>query len=284
MRAQTNRGAVNRAIPKLVDAASANIITTPSPSPLKFFLLVFALSVPFWLLGAAIERQLLPGLPMSALALFCPVTAAAILVHRQHGTAGVIRLLKRAFDYQRITARAWYAPILLLTPGSMVLSYWLMREMGMLLPPPQFSVLTALVLLLGLIVGAAAEELGWSGYIIDPMQERWTALQASVLLGLVWAVWHIVPLVQAERTPLWIVAWALSTVAQRVLIVWIYNNTGKSVFAAILFHAMSNLGWQLFPDHGSHFDPRITGLILAVAAAVVTALWGPRTLARYRRA
>jgi membrane protease YdiL (CAAX protease family) len=75
-----------------------------------------------------------------------------------------------------------------------------------------------------------------------------------------------------------------STVAQRILIVWIYNNAGKSVFAAILFHAMSNLGWQMFPNHGSHYDPRITGLILAFAAAVVTALWGPRTLARYRNA
>ena len=36
--------------------------------------------------------------------------------------------------------------------------------------------------------------------------------------------------------------------------------------------------WQMFPSHGSHYDPRITGLILAFAAAVVTALWGPRTL------
>ncbi len=119
---------------------------------------MFALSVPFWLLGASTERQLLPGLPMSALALFCPVTAAAILVHRQNGTAGVTRLLKRAFDYQRISTRAWYAPILLLMPGVMVLSYGLMRVMGMPLPPPRVSALSAVVLFLGLIVGAAAEE------------------------------------------------------------------------------------------------------------------------------
>lgn len=73
--------------------------------PLKFFLLVFALSVPFWLLGAVTDLQLLPGLPMSALALFCPVTAAAILLYRENGTAGVIQLLKRAFDYQRSARR-----------------------------------------------------------------------------------------------------------------------------------------------------------------------------------
>lgn len=169
-------------------------------------------------------------------------------------------------------------------PGVMVLSYGLMRVMGTPLPPPQLSVLVAVVLFLGFFLAGAAEELGWSGYIIDPMQHRWTALQASVLLGMVWAAWHIVPLIQAHRSPAWIAGGCLATVAQRVLIVWIYNNAGKSVFAAILFHAMSNLAWQMFPRHGSHYDPRITGLILAFAAAVVTALWGPRTLARYRNA
>jgi membrane protease YdiL (CAAX protease family) len=169
-------------------------------------------------------------------------------------------------------------------PGVMVLSYGLMRVMGMALPTPRFSVLAAMVLFLGFFLGGAAEELGWSGYIIEPMQRRWTALHASVLLGLVWATWHIVPLVQVHRAPAWIAGWCLSTVAQRVLIVWIYNNTGKSVFATILFHAMSNLGWQLFPNQGSHYDPRVTGPILALAAAVVTVLWGPRTLARYRDA
>jgi len=253
-------------------------------SPLKFFLLVFALSVPFWVLGAATDLQLLPGLPVSALAILCPVTAAAILVHGQNGTQGVIRLLKRALDCQRIRAKKWYAPILLLMPAVMVSSYGLMRVMGMPLPTPEFSVLGAVVLFLVFLVAGAAEELGWSGYVIDPMQRRWTALQASILLGSVWAAWHIVALMQADRSFPWIAGWCLSTVAQRVLMVWIYNNTRSSVFGAILFHATSNLGWQLFPNQGSHYDPRVTGVILAFAAAVVTVIWGPRRLARSRNA
>ena len=61
---------------------------------------------------------------------------------------------------------------------------------------------------------------------------------------------------------------------------WLYNNTGKSVFGAVLYHDVSNVSWQLFPNYGSHWDPRITGLILAFAAAIVIVIWGPRTLAR----
>jgi membrane protease YdiL (CAAX protease family) len=247
-------------------------------------LLVFALSLPFWVIGAVTRLQLLPGLPVSAFMAFCPLIAAVILVHRETKTAGVTELLTRAFDYQRISAKIWYAPIALLMPGMMVLTYGLMRVAGLPLPTPQFSILAAPVMVLAFFLPALGEELGWSGYVIDPMQERWNALPASVLLGSVWATWHIVPLVQAHRSPAWIAGWCLSTVASRVLIVWLYNNTAKSVFAAVLYHAISNVSWRLFPNDGSHYDPRIAGLITAFVAALVTVVWGPRTLAPYSNA
>ena len=70
----------------------------------------------------------------------------------------------------------------------------------------------------------------------------------------------------------------------RILIVWIYNNTGRSVFAAIVFQATANVSQFSFPNHGSHYDPLATVLILAFTAAMVVFLWGPQTLARYRYA
>ncbi len=78
-------------------------------SPLKFFLLVFALSIPIWLIGAMAERGLpLPmNLPVSALQAFCPITAALILVYREDPLRGVRRLLKRVVDYKRIRPKIW---------------------------------------------------------------------------------------------------------------------------------------------------------------------------------
>lgn len=107
----------------------------------------------------------------------------------------------------------------------------------------QFPVLAALGVLLASFFAGLTEELGWMGYAIDRMQQRWSALRASVLLGLVWAGFHLVPLVQHGRSLGWIAWWCLSTVALRVLVVWLYNNTAKSVFAAALFHAMINLSY-----------------------------------------
>jgi uncharacterized protein len=195
----------------------------------KFFLLVFALSIPFWLVGATAGLQLLPGLPVAALMFVCPATAALICVFSE--------------------------------------SNGLMHVMGVPLPAPQFSVSAALGMSVAFFVSALGEELGWSGYALDPMQHRWNALGASIVLGLVWAAWHIVPFWQAHRSEAWIV--------------WLYNNTDKSVFAATVCHASSNVS-IFVPNYGSYYDPRFSGLITAFAAAIVTVVWGPRTLARYR--
>jgi hypothetical protein len=89
-----------------------------------------------------------------------------------------------------------------------------------------------------------------------------------------------VALLQAHRSPVSIAWWSLWTVALRVIIVWLYNNTGKTVYAAALFHTTINETWQLFPIQGSFFDPRVTGAITALVAAAVVVLWGPRTLVR----
>jgi len=256
------------------------MITSPKRSSLIFFLLVLALSIPFWVAGALTSRHLLPALPISALAFLCPAAAAALLVYRSSGWTGVTTLLKRSFDFKRIGNKAWILPLIFLQPAIMVLSYLVMRLTGAPIPAPQFSILTALALSIIFFIGGLGEELGWSGYVIDPLQERFGALWASLLLGGIWALWHFIPLLEVPRSWGFIAWWTLGTIASRVIIVWLYNNTGRSVFVAVAFHAILDITWQLFPVNGSFYDPRVTGLIAAVVAVVVVIIWGPRTLTR----
>ncbi|MCL5947370.1 MAG: CPBP family intramembrane metalloprotease [Chloroflexi bacterium] len=253
-------------------------------SPLTFFLLAFAFAIPFWLTGAVTGLEPLPGLPVAALAAVCPMLAAMILVYRENKNAGLATLLKRSFDFKRIKAKIWYVPTLLIMPVVMALSFGVLRLSGTHVPTPQIGVLSALILCAVFFIGALGEELGWSGYAIDPMQERWGALQASIVLGLIWALYHYIPLAQAHRSVSWIAWWTLGTVALRLVMVWLYNNTGKSVFAMVLFHMMINVTWQLFPVNGSYYDPRSTGLIAAAVSTIIVVGWESRTLARYRYA
>jgi membrane protease YdiL (CAAX protease family) len=243
----------------------------------RFFVLTFVFSIPFFLLGATTDFRLLPGIPVSAFAFVCPGLAAAILVYEERKSAGVRDLLKRALDYSRTRSIIWYVPVVLLMPAISLVTYRMMRVTGMPLPGPQFSPQAALAMFLAFCVTSLGEELGWSGYVIDPLQERWGALRASVLVGSVWAVWHYMPLIQVHRSTAWIAWWSLYTVALQVLIVWLYNNTSQSVFAATLFHAFSNLSSVTYSNY---YDPRITGLIVAFVAALVVLVCGPRTLVR----
>jgi membrane protease YdiL (CAAX protease family) len=255
-------------------------------SPIAFFALVFLMSALFWTLGAvtkgALPKETAIDLPISSLMAICPITAGLILVHREEGSHGVKGLLKRAFDHKRIKRAIWYVPILFLMPAIVILVNGFKGGMPEAVPGPQFPVVMVLVSCLLFFIEALTEEVGWQGYVFDPMQDRWNALTASIILGAMWALWHTVPFLQMQQPADWIVWQSANMVATRILIVWIYNNTGKSVFAAILYHAMNNVSTMLFPVFSLVYDPTLTTIILAAIALIITFLWGPKTLARYR--
>ena len=260
--------------------AAPDAPTSPNRSPLRFFLTVAALSIPFAWFGAVTDLQLYPGIPVAALAFVCPVSAAALLAYRENGAAAVSALLRRAFDFRRMSAKAWYVPTVFLMPCVTVAAYGLLRVRHLSLPAPRFPVPGALLLFLAFLVAALGEELGWSGYALDPMQERWSALQASLVLGVIWALWHVIAMVEAGQSPAWIAWGCLDMLGTRVLMVWLYNNTGKSVFAVALYHAIANLSMKSIFPGGSYEAERVVALTLAGAAAAVTIVWGPRTLTR----
>ncbi len=237
--------------------------------PWTYFLLVILISIPGYVLG------LVP--PYTLAMVIVPVLAASILTHREAGWDGVKLLLGRAFDHRRITQKIWYLPILFLMPAVtlLVLGWTSLTEQ----PALQVPVLLMPVYFVVFFFAAIGEELGWTGYALDPLQDRWGALLAAVVIGAVWALWHIVPYTLANP-PIWVIGQSVSTILLRVLMVWIYNNAGKSVFGIVLFHTTINMA--TVPDYGFRYDPLLASAFLAVIAAVVVFLWGPKTLARYR--
>ncbi len=224
--------------------------------------------MPFWALGALSRDMILPGLPLSALMVVAPVLVASVATARHEGRAALLRFLSQSFDAHKMRGWAWFI-VLFTMPSAMILSAWLQLASGANLPPPAIDVTQTLILLVAFFVAATAEELGWTGFATQRLLNTQSILSTGLIVGFVAAVWHLLPLIQADRTWSWIAWWALSTVMRRIIIVWVYARGGRSVFGAALFHTMSNLAWMLFPVMGSHFDPKTTGLVLLVYATPV---------------
>lgn len=234
-----------------------------------FLLLVFVLSIPIWLVGGA-KLPLPVNLPVSAITAFVPMIAASILFFRRQGAKGIKRLFQMAWDYRKIRNKAWYFPIILLPPFMYLLSFLVIRMAERPLPDSiQIPVLWLPVFIVLYLITGAGEELGWSGYATEPMQNRWGVLGAGFLLGIIWAIWHSIAFVQTGSAVEWVIWQSVKTIAMRMIIIWIYNKAGKSVFAAILYHTADNVSWSLFPNTSSHYDPMVTGLINCAAAVII---------------
>jgi membrane protease YdiL (CAAX protease family) len=128
-------------------------------------------------------------------------------------------------------------------------------------------------IVIGIVNG---EELAWRGYAIPQLQQKYHALTASIIMGVIWSFFHL-PLFftatgssQAEMS---IVSFTISTISLSILYTWMLNNTRGSVLLAYLFHASANTWSQVFSvDHSNRFvDWSVTGLLALLAVIVVVA-------------
>lgn len=230
-----------------------------------FVVLTFALSVPFWALGQALGMELLPGLPLSALMIAAPALSAQALTASEGGRKGGLTFLARAVDIRRASWKS-VALALAIMPAATVGAWLWMRACDVEMPEANVTVWELSALFAAFLPAAAAEELGWSGYMACPLRRRWGFLGAAVLIGLICAVWHLPALLQAGRSLDWIAWWALATVAARIVTMAIFEWSNGSVAAVSILHAAQNTAWQAFPVNGSHYDLRFIAPVFAFAA------------------
>jgi membrane protease YdiL (CAAX protease family) len=143
-------------------------------------------------------------------------------------------------------------------------------------------------LFLGFIVlfGGGLEEPGWRGYLLPQLQQRYSALVAALLVGIVWAGWHL-PLfvlpgtIQSEVS---LVLYTSQMIAMSVVLTWVTNAARGSVVPAILLHAGGNAVLNYYPIGGVAGAISTLGLSLLVAtlagiACLLIVLYGPNDLA-----
>jgi membrane protease YdiL (CAAX protease family) len=257
-----------------------------------YLTVTFVFSWLCWLPGVLETRGVLelpiPWEVFLLLGICGPLVGAVWATARRSGWSAVRRLLARVVDV-RIGVVWWL--VILIVPSILsalaLLSFSMLKGEVVELEVLARSWMIFPTILFMMLLGGGQEEFGWRGYTLDILQGRWGALVASVVLGLIWGVWHL-PLFFVEQagqyyTPMW--AFILTSPALSILTTWVHNSTGKRLFAAWLFHGAINAGMDVFPpiQKVANGDQRafviLCGLYWIWALAVIL-IFGGRCLAR----
>ncbi len=125
--------------------------------------------------------------------------------------------------------------------------------------------------LVWILISGLGEETGWRGFALPRLQARYSARDASFRLGLLWAGWHAPTFFyNYELSLFFIFAFVAGIVAGAITLTWLYNGTGGSLLATILWHGT--------------YNAVVAGSSGVVAAAVILASvliirrYGPETL------
>jgi membrane protease YdiL (CAAX protease family) len=214
---------------------------------------------------------------------FGPTVAALIVAHALGGKAEVKQLLKKILIW-RVEFK-WYLFVFLFPVAARLLVVGVNVLLGGE-PPRFFSSATVgfsgispilIILFVGIFIRPSlVEEIGWRGFALPRLQERFGALGASLILGLLWGLWHFHP-VNFPFYKDWMLWFLLMSVCASVIYTWIYNHTDGSILLAALFHASSNFSEYIVPispvNTGAGITPdfiavRVVYLLVAIMIAI----------------
>lgn len=222
--------------------------------------------------------------------------AALIMTALTLGKGGIITLLKR-FLIWRVGAK-WYLVAFLLVPSLNLLGVVLNAALSQ--TPIDFSSVLGykifgpsanlVVLILPYLLFDAVtngEEIGWRGYVLPRLQAKHSALVSSLILGVIWGLWHL-PKFMAPGNNGSFTLVLMDTVVKAVFLTWLYNNTGGSLLLTTLAHSSWNASGMVLPlastVSGENVGASIIALLLLIVAVIViTVIAGPARLSRTQR-
>lgn len=238
-------------------------------SPLvAYFVLVFGIE---WLL-VLILRAFVPAMIALLIGSWLP-NAIGLLVTGVAGGRVALRELFAKVVLWRIGLR-WFAIALLLPVALTFLAIGLYTLLGNAMPvfAPASQLLP--IVLITVFTGALGEELGWRGTALPRLQFRWTPLISSLVLGLLWGLYHLPAFLLSglpqQELPLF--PFIVAALALTVFVTWTFNHTGGSLIPVFLYHFSFNLMLNVTGIFGVPALFSLFAGIASVGAIVVIAL------------
>ena len=252
-----------------------------------YFALAFALSWAgvLFVVGpggipTTIEHLMTIGPAMYVAMLAGPSVAGLLMTSLVSGRAGLREMFARLLMW-RVSGR-WYAVALLTAPFvvmavTLALSLLSPESLPAVFMTNDKAPLPLFGLAGGLIVGIF-EELGWTGFAVPRMRQRYGVLRTGLLVGVLWGAWHFImfwePGSFSGALPLVVLLVKLFSwlPAYRVLMVWIYDRTGSLLVAMLMHGSLTATQLILMPLPASGMFLLTSILAWAAALWIVVAV------------
>lgn len=256
-----------------------------------FTVLAYGLS---WLLWSAAGAMKTPSLFLEWLGGFGPAFAAILLTALLDGREALAALLRRVFAW-RIHPLLYLAAVLIPIAGTLMLIalYALVNRdpEALRAAAPWLATLARvspallLTLALGWIV-VLGEEIGWRGYLLPRLLNNQTDLAASLMVGLVWGLWHLPELwpMNAGRDPVTLPLFLADIILISILYTWLHANSRGSLLLVSLFHGVYDL-LVMYASASLPFIRQTRGLetvVILIMVLVIVAIYGPKRFERGR--
>jgi membrane protease YdiL (CAAX protease family) len=224
---------------------------------LNFFLLTYGVTWTCFFVAVLMSRGAVPSAPLPAffrgflllLGTFAPALAALWITARAEGRSGVQALLRRILQWR--VGLKWYV---------FAVSFMAAIKLAVALTHrvitgawPRFGHELPVIILVAIVISTpvqSGEEIGWRGYALPRMAARMGYGPASLLLGLIWGLWHL-PLFflsGADKYGQSFPMYVLGVIALSVAIAWLYVHTNGSLLMTMLMHSAVNQSIGIIPD------------------------------------
>lgn len=130
-------------------------------------------------------------------------------------------------------------------------------------------------LFLWILTSGIGEEIGWRGYALPRLQNDHNALHSTLILTVLWALWHV-PLFFYLFDPAIAIGWAFALYTGAIVFTWLLNSTEGSILIAAIFHGCFN--YMTSSNAGNGLLATVVSIIVMVWAVVVIFVYRPKTL------
>jgi membrane protease YdiL (CAAX protease family) len=199
-----------------------------------FFVFTFAISWISWTSMYLVTESLLVQI-LNHVGLFGPLFSSVIVTGVLYGRTGIKKFLARIFLWR--VGVHWYLFVLF---GAAVICFMAIGLYTLFGGTAPAMMLLILPVLPGALISGLREEYGWRGFALPHLMEKYSALKASVIIGVVWALWHLPISVFGMGLPMALI-FLSEVIALSILLTWVYNHTCGSILLPVIHHATYNL-------------------------------------------